>query len=164
MTKSKKSLKIKLKELFIKYPPLKPVLAALCIILLLFLVHIAIKIFNGGAMYYSITFGILLGLMCGYLLQSRLSQGFRIGTLGIFSGMGLDLFANSFNDGSQKTITAINSVGTFISGQYANVVPGSPPLEMVEKNVNLGLWVAILVIVLVLICAKIFSPKAEVES
>lgn len=142
---------------------IQAVLTAIIVIIFIFLILVILETLNAPSRYYSIIFGIIFGLLCGYLLQTKISQTFKFGTVGIFGGMGLDLLANNISqEKTHKTVTAINSLG----GMITNIVNNSfsdGAVESLEKDITRGLWVSILVIALVLICAQFFRTRVEGE-
>ncbi|MEM9547059.1 MAG: hypothetical protein AAGA77_13845 [Bacteroidota bacterium] len=162
MTQTKASWKNRFIELSKRLPALKAVFAALCIISVVLIIHLIVRALKADAMYYSICYGIIFGSLFGFMaLQTKISQKARFSTLGIFSGMGLDLFANSMNSKNDETITAVNSVGTFLSKMYMNIADDKASFKNVQDDISMGLWITILVFGLVLFCAQMIDPNVK---
>ena len=151
---------------------LKPVLAALLLIVICIIIFICLKICGASTKYYSVTYGILGGLFGGYLIQTRINHSLKFGAIGMFSGMGADLLAIKMSDANQKNaVYAINSISAFIGKTFAPLLVNSNHTNRqaqiqllandLETGLTLGLWVFALVIAIVLIFSGIFKENVE---
>lgn len=170
--RKKKSVLDNFKKLVESKPALKPVFASIALILSVFLLTVFFRSLDWPSKwtYYSITLGILVGLVVGYSLLSKISDNWKFGTVGAFSGLGLDLASASTasaalnsNPGTH-TVNLVNS----ISAMIGNIAIGLLNKEELKANaqvaidhIAIGIWTMILVIGVVFLMDKVIGRKVE---
>lgn len=159
-------------EKFKERPALKPVFAALFLIIILVLITGIFKSLTWESKwtYYAITMGTFTGLLVGYSLLTKISDSWRFGTVGAFSGLGLDLAAGVNGESGQQTVNLVNAISSLIGGVVVGLFVKSDSatdgkIEDFAKSITdpleIGIWTLIAVVGIVFLMNKILTNPLE---
>jgi len=143
----------------------KPLYMALGLIIFLFILT---YIFNAFSFLswtlYSIILGVIAGVPGSYLIQQRMGDRFKFGTIGAFGGMGLDLGAALTDENVNHTF--IHAVSVIITRFVSMIHPKNEDADFklvavpkIEDWVMIGIWSFIGFVALVLLFSLIIDHK-----
>jgi len=144
---------------------LKPLYFALGFILLLVALTYLFNTFSFLSWtLYSIILGVIAGVPGSYLIQQKMADKYKFGTIGAFGGMGLDLGAALTEDNVNHTF--IHAVSVTMTRFISMIHPKRSDSDFqsivvphIENSVMIGIWSFIGLVGLVILFSLIFDHK-----